>query len=262
MTVLDRIVVDVRRDLEARMTPQSYATMRCNAGTRPAARDFQAALSRAGVALIAEVKKSSPSRGAIRPDVDAVEVAVTYAESAADAISILTEKRYFGGSLDDLSRADATLGRDGPPLLRKDFIVDPYQVYEARAHGADCVLLIAALLSPSDLAHMVQIGRQLGMASLVEAHDEADVAKAVTCGSQIIGINNRDLHTLEVDLATFERLRSRIPSGTLVVAESGVRGRDDVERLARVGADAVLVGEAIMSARDMRAKIGELRCNA
>lgn len=262
MTVLDRILADVRRDLEARMTPHSYDAMRSKAETRPAARDFRAAIGRAGVSLIAEVKKASPSLGPIRPDLDAVEVAMTYAGAGADAISMLTESRYFGGSLDDLSRADETLDRDGPPLLQKDFIVDPYQVYEARAHGADCVLLIAALLCHSKLAHLLQISRELGMASLVETHDEADVARAVACGSHIIGINSRDLHTLEVDLATFERLRSRIPPGTLVVAESGVRGRNDVGRIARVGVDAVLVGEAIMSARDMKAKIGELRCDA
>ncbi len=260
MTVLQNIVAEVRRDLESRMSRCSRAAIEAQALTRSSARDFHAALSGAGVSLIAEVKKASPSRGIIRTDLDAVEVATIYAAAGADAISVLTEERHFGGSLGDLSRVDELLGPDGPPLLRKDFIVDPYQVYEGRACGADCVLLIAALLSRPDLAHLARLCRQLGMASIVEVHDEADLDKALECESRIIGINNRNLHTFEVDLETFSRLRPLVPAGILVVAESGVRKRRDVELLARVGADAVLVGEAIMSAPDIEARIRELRC--
>ncbi len=259
MTVLDRIVADVREDLAFRMAAR-VTTVEADVAARPPARDFHAALGNAGVSLIAEVKRASPSRGPIRPDVDPVDVALTYAASGADAISILTEGRHFGGSLDHLTGISSVLGTDGPPVLQKDFIVDPYQVYEARAHGADCVLLIAALLSQRWLVHMLHLSRELGMASLVEVHDEVETDRAVASGARIVGINNRNLHTLEVDLATFERLRPRIPDGHLVVGESGVRAREDIERLSRIGVDAVLVGEAIMSAPDIGMKVREFRC--
>jgi indole-3-glycerol phosphate synthase len=262
VTVLSGIVAGVQEDLELRKAACPRSAVETAAVRRAPARDFAAALRKEGVSLIAEVKRASPSRGAIRLDVEPVEVARVYAESGADAISVLTERRRFGGSLDYLADIADALGPEGPPVLRKDFIVDPYQVYEARAHGADCVLLIAALLDRSRLTRMLRICRSLGMHALVEVHDEADLDRAVDTGAPIIGVNNRDLRTLEVDLATFERLRPRIPAGRLVVGESGIRGREDVERLAACGVDAVLVGEALMCAPDIGAKVRELRCIA
>ena len=185
-----------------------------------------------------------------------------YADSGADAISVLTEGRQFGGSLNYLADIVEALGPEGPPVLRKDFIVDPYQVYEARTNGADCVLLIAALLDQPQLIDMLQLCQTLGMHCLVETHDEAELDRVVESGAPIIGINNRDLRTLEVNLATFERLRPRIPAGRLVVGESGIRTREDVERLVACGVDAVLVGEALMTAADIGSKVRELRCSA
>ncbi len=260
MTVLDRIVAGVRRDLESRMKARPRAMIEADAADRPPTRDFYAALGGTQLSLIAEVKRSSPSRGAIRMDVDPVDVAVMYATAGVDAISVLTEGRHFGGSLNDLKRISEVLGAGGPPVLRKDFIVDPYQVYEARAYGADCVLLMASLLTQQQLVELLHISRALGMAGLVEAHDAAETERAVESGARIIGINNRNLHTLEVEPATFERLRPHIPAGRLAVAESGVRDREDMARLARLGADAVLVGEVIMSAPDIGVKVREMRC--
>ena len=262
MTVLSDIEAGVREDLEERMAARPRAVVETAARQHDPARDFAAALRGVGVSLIAEVKKSSPSRGVIRADVDPVDVARVYARSGADAISVLTEGRRFGGSPDDLAAVVDALGPLGPPVLRKDFIVDPYQVYEARALGADCVLLIAAILRQPQLTHMLHLSQELGMWCLVEAHDETELDRAVDSGALIIGINNRDLRTLEVDLATFERLRPRVPSERLVVSESGIRRRADVERLAACGVDAVLVGEALMSAADAGAKVKELRCTA
>ena len=262
MTVLSGIVVGVREDLELRKAACPGAAVEAVAVRRAPARDFAAALRREGVSLIAEVKRASPSRGAIRLDVDPVEVARMYADSGADAISVLTEGRQFGGSLEYLADIVDALGPEGPPVLRKDFIVDPYQVYEARANGADCVLLIAALLEQPQLIDMLRLSQTLGMHCLVEVHDEAELDRVVDSGAPIIGINNRDLRTLEVNLATFERLRPRIPAGRLVVGESGIRTREDVERLVACGVDAVLVGEALMTAADIGSKVRELRCTA
>ncbi|MCK5584692.1 indole-3-glycerol phosphate synthase TrpC, partial [Candidatus Bipolaricaulota bacterium] len=207
-----------------------------------------------------ELKKASPSRGVLKHDFDPVSLASLYATHGASAISVLTEPHYFGGSLAILQQVVHALGDNRPPVLRKDFIVDPYQVFEARACGADCLLLIAALLDKSLLVEFLKLSHELGMRCLVEVHDEAELDRALESGAQIIGINNRDLRTFNVNLATFETLRPRIPDGHIVVSESGIRGREDVERLRAVGVDAVLVGEALMIAPDVAAKLGELRC--
>ena len=262
MTVLSGIVAGVREDLQRRKAERPRTLVERAAVSRAPARDFAVALRREGVSLIAEVKRASPSRGVIKADADPVEIARLYAASGADAISVLTEERSFGGSLDCLTNVVDALGPEGPPVLRKDFIVDPYQVYEARAHGADCVLLIVALLGRAQLAQMLHLSQVLGMRCLVEVHGEAELDLALDSGALIIGINNRDLRTLDVDLATFERLRPRVPSDRLVVSESGIRRRDDVERLVACGVDAVLVGEALMSSTDIGAKVRELRCSA
>jgi indole-3-glycerol phosphate synthase len=200
-----------------------------------------------GISLIAEMKRASPSRGPIRPGASVPEVARVYQEAGAAAMSVLTEPHHFGGSLDDLAAARAACDL---PLLRKDFLVDEYQLLEARAAGADAVLLIAAALGQDRLAQLIAVASELGMDALVEVHDEDEVEAAVAAGAEVIGVNNRDLRSLEVDLETSFRLLADIPAGTVVVAESGIRRRGDVARLEEAGVDAILVGEALMDAED------------
>ena len=256
--ILDRIVADTLLELEASkrsLPPEEVERM---AFGRAPARDFASALHGDGISLIAEVKKASPSRGVIRADFDPVEIARTYAANGAAAISVLTERRHFQGSLDYLEDIGEALGEGRLPLLRKDFITDPYQVFEARAHGADAILLIVAILKPQQLGRLLHLSRELGMRCLVEVHDEVELGVALERDAGIIGINNRNLQTFEVDLATTERLRVHVPVGRVVVSESGIAGRADVERLQRCGVDAVLVGEALMSAPDIAARMGEL----
>lgn len=260
--ILDRIVADTLLELEARKRSFPQEDVERLAFDRAPACDFASALRGDGVRLIAEVKKSSPSRGVIRADFDPVQIARTYVANGVAAISVLTEPRHFQGSLDYLEDIGNALGDERPPLLRKDFITDPYQVFESRAHGADAILLIVAILRPQQLGRLLQLSWELGMSCLVEVHDEAELETALASGALIIGVNNRDLRTFNVDLATFERLRPRIPNGHVVVAESGIRGRKDVERLRAAGVDAVLVGEALMTAPDVGAKLRELRCAA
>ena len=260
MTVLSGIVAGVREDLALRKATCPLRVVEMAAANRAPARDFAAALRHEGISLIAEVKRASPSRGTIRAGADPAEIARAYAAAGADAISVLTEERRFGGSLDCLTQVVDALGPEGPPVMRKDFVVDLYQVYEARANGADCVLLIAAILDQSQLADLLCLSRTLGMNCLVEAHDETELERVLESGALIIGINNRDLLTLNVDLATFGRLRPLIPADRLVVSESGVQDRKDIERVGAYGVDAVLVGEALMSSGDIGAKVKELLC--
>ncbi len=232
--------------------------------------DFTAALKGDGVRLIAEVKKASPSRGVICPNFDPIELARTYAQNGASAISVLTEERYFGGSLEHLSAISQEMERLGVggveldqkeriiPVLRKDFIFDPYQVYESRAYGAAALLLIVAILSDSQLAELLALSHELGMKCLVEVHDEAEMERAVMSGAQIIGINNRDLRTFTIDLETTRRLRPLIPQDRIVVSESGIKDRGDVQKLQQWGVDAMLVGEALVAAGDVAEKVREL----
>ncbi len=262
MTRLDEIVKRTRASLPQRKREAPLSGLERTASARPPARDLAVALGGSGVALIAEIKRASPSRGLIRDGFDVVDLARTYAASGAAAISVLTEQDFFHGSLADLAAvADEHVG-DRPALLRKDFIVDPYQVVESRAYGADSLLLIAATLPSDLLGSLLGLSHGLGMRCLVEVHDEADLEVALRCDARVIGINNRDLGSFQVDLATFERLRPLVPAGRLVVAESGIRNRADVERLARCGLDAILVGEALMRAPDAGAKARELLCTA
>jgi indole-3-glycerol phosphate synthase len=219
--------------------------------------DFASVLRGDGIKLIAEVKKASPSRGVIRADFDPVEIAQIYANNGASAISVLTESKYFQGSLNHLRDIKTALGKT-LPLLRKDFIFDPYQVYESRACGADSLLLIVAILAPQPLAELIGLTRQLGMECLVEVHNEAELEIALKSSARIIGVNNRDLSTFTVDINTTRHLRPLIPADRTVVSESGIKDRDDMARLRQWGADAVLVGEALMSAPDIAAKMKEL----
>jgi len=255
---LQQIVADNRADLEARKRDVPLAELQGMASGQSPALDFAAALRGDGISLIAEVKKASPSRGIISHDFNPVEIALTYAGNGAAAISVLTEPRYFQGSLDYLADIKRALGDMRPPLLRKDFIVDPYQVYEARAYGADAILLIVAILTPQSLAELLELGHQVGMKCLVEVHNEAEVEIALASGAGIIGINNRDLNTFAVDLATTGRLRPLIPPDRIVVGESGIKSRKDMEKLKKWGVDAVLVGESLMSAPDIAARMKEL----
>ena len=225
---------------------------------RPLPIDLASALRGKGVKLVAEVKKASPSRGVIRSDFDPVQIAQIYADNGAAAISVLTDAKYFQGSIEHLRDIKKTLGAKRLPLLRKDFLLDSYQVYQSRAYGADGVLLIVAILTPGKLQELLGISRELNMSCLVEVHNEAEVEIALENEAKIIGINNRDLNTFKVDFATSERLRPLIPPDRIVVSESGIKDRSDIEKCRHLGIDAVLVGESLMSAPDIVASMKEL----
>jgi indole-3-glycerol phosphate synthase len=260
--ILDRIVADKRQELERRRQVEPLGILRTRlAQGAPPTRSLAQALRGPSLALIAEVKRASPSRGVLRADLNPQALARTYAGRGAAAISVLTEEEHFQGSLDDLIAVRAVLdgrGEPRPPLLRKDFLFDAYHLYEARAYGADAVLLIAAILNPGLLAKLLALAHRLGLECLVEVHDEPELQRALTADAQIIGINNRDLRTFEVDLALTERLRPLIPADRVVVAESGIHTRADVQRLRALGVNAVLIGEALVTAGDPAAKMREL----
>jgi indole-3-glycerol phosphate synthase len=207
------------------------------------------------VRLIAEVKRASPSKGVLRLDLDAAALAGDYQAAGAAAVSVLTDTHFFQGSLADLRAVRQCVDL---PLLRKDFILEPYQVYKARATGADALLLIVAALDDGALRALYRLTGELGMAALVEVHNEAELARALRIGPRIVGVNNRDLRTFEVHLETTERLRNLVPGDVILVAESGVRSRADVRRLAAAGVDAVLVGEALVRAADPGRQVREM----
>ena len=213
----------------------------------PPARDFAAALRAPGVSIIAEIKRRSPSGGDLRPDLSPAQLAPTYAEAGAAALSVLTDARYFGGSLQDM--VDARKACD-LPVLQKDFVVDEYQLHEARAFGADAVLLIVRALSPLELARLIALADDLGLAALVETHSGDEVRIALEAGAQIVGVNNRDLDTLTTDVSLAPRLRPLVPRECVFVAESGVSTPRQLELLAEAGVDAVLVGESLLRASD------------
>ncbi len=260
MTILDTIFATKLLEVQQRSRITPLAEMRRRAEAAPPALGFRAALHRpagkAALRLIAEIKRASPSRGILSQDFNPLRLATIYRDCGAAAISVLTDEKYFQGSLAILEAVAALPGR--PPLLRKDFLYDPYQVYEARAAGADAVLLIAAYLDPAQLIDLNVLARELGMAALVEVHCEAELDAALVCCPALIGINNRDLHTFTVSLDPCLRLRPSIPAGTVTVAESGIHTRRDVERLEQVGFDAVLVGEKLVTAPDPAAAIRDL----
>lgn len=217
---------------------------------------FEAALAAPGMSFICEVKKASPSKGLIAPDFPYVQIARDYEAAGAAAISCLTEPQWFMGSLDYLREIAQAVHT---PVLRKDFVVDAYQIYEAKGAGAAAVLLICSILTPEKLASFAQLSAELGMAALVEAHNEDEVHRALDCGARIVGVNNRNLGDFSVDFENCLRLRSLVPPEVLFVAESGVNTADDVRALADCGVDAVLVGETLMRAPDKAAKLQELR---
>jgi indole-3-glycerol phosphate synthase len=256
-TILDRIVADKREELAAAMAATPLAQLRRDAESAPRVRSFGATLVGPGVRLIAEVKKASPSRGVLCPNFDPVTLASDYRDGGASAISVLTDEKHFQGSLDHLLAIRNALP-DRPPLLRKDFLFEDYQLYEARTCGADAVLLITAILETAALQSLITLASSLAMDALVEVHDEQELERAIAAGAKIIGVNNRDLRTFDVDLATTERLAPLVPAETIVVAESGVFTRADVRRLEACGVHAVLIGEALVTAPDPQAKIREL----
>jgi indole-3-glycerol phosphate synthase len=252
---LDDIISGVREDLAQRqkLVPLDRLKERCQ-HVDPALNPMPA-LSGTGVAVIAEVKRSSPSKGALAEIADPAALAQDYEAGGAAAISVLTEERRFAGSLEDLVRVRCAVS---VPVLRKDFIVTAYQLFEARAAGADMALLIVAALTDPELVSLVERARSIGLTPLVEVHTADEVKRAVDAGATIIGVNARDLHTLSIEPKTFARLAPQIPDGIVRVAESGVRGPHDVIELARAGADVVLVGEALVTGRDPRLGVADL----
>ncbi|WP_153394726.1 indole-3-glycerol phosphate synthase TrpC [Ornithinicoccus halotolerans] len=257
-TVLDQIVEGVRADLDSRRRSTPVEQLREASLGAPAPRDARRWLApRDTVHVIAEVKRRSPSKGELSPIPDPAALAGSYGAGGASAVSVLTEGRRFGGSLADL---DAVRAAVDVPLLRKDFLVEEYQLWEARAHGADLVLLIVAALEQSRLRDLKQLAEELGMQVLVEVHDEAELERALAVGTWLLGVNARDLRTLEVDPATVERLAAAAPAGEelVLVAESGVQGPQQVRRYAAAGADAVLVGEALVTGGQPQTAVAEL----
>jgi indole-3-glycerol phosphate synthase len=258
VTVLDDINAGVREDMEARQRLVTLAELKERAAAAAPARDAWAALGgpsdRSRLKVIAEIKRRSPSKGDLASIADPASLAVQYADGGAAVISVLTEQRRFNGSLADL---DAVRAAVEIPLLRKDFMIDEYQIWEARAHGADLILLIVASLSDAQLREYGALSRELGMNVLVETHTPGEVERAVAAGARIIGVNVRNLKTLDVDRSVFAELAAGIPAGALVVGESGVRGVDDVRHYAASGANAVLVGEALVSDSTPRERIAE-----
>jgi indole-3-glycerol phosphate synthase len=253
-TILDKIVDVKRREVTA-LLPRAEE-LRARAAARTDFRDFAGALtSHAPVALIAEVKKASPSAGIIQPNFDPVRIAALYEHAGAAAISVLTDREFFQGKLEYLTAVRAAVRL---PVLRKDFIIAELQIHEAVAYGADAVLLIAAILDDTQLREFRAIAEHLRVAALVEIHDEIELDRALTAGASLIGINNRNLATFTVDLATTEKLAARIPSDRLIVAESGLHTRADVERVAKAGARAILVGESLMRNGNIAGKVKEL----
>jgi indole-3-glycerol phosphate synthase len=259
-TILDTIVATKREEVARAKVQRPESVLRSSLSDAPVPRDFLAALS-AGppIRLIAEVKKASPSKGVIRADFDPVAIATTYERHGASCISVLTDEPYFQGHLDYLRQVRAAVDL---PVLRKDFIIDPYQVVEAREAGADAVLLIAECLDDAQLVDLHDAIVELGMTPLVEVHEAANLVRVLFLGAQLVGVNNRDLHTFEVDLGQTLRLREHVPDDVVLVAESGIRSRADVERLEAAGVQAMLVGESLLARPDVGAAVDELLGNA
>ena len=255
MTILDQIVLSKQREVAAAQQRLPLERLLAH-GVVPPVRDFRAALSKGGpIHLIAEIKKASPSAQVIRPQFDPIDIARTYEEHHASCLSVLTDGPFFQGCLDDLSRVHATVKI---PVLRKDFVIDDYQVVEARAAGADAILLIAEILDDALLRHLLDQARELRMSALVEFHDEANLPRVLASGADLVGINNRDLRHFRTDLEHTLRLRDRIPPDVIVVSESGIRTRHDVERLEAAGISAILVGESLLRATDIGLAVDQL----
>ena len=253
--ILQKIVENKREEVARQKEILPLGELRQMLADRPPTRDFEGAIRDRGCAVIAEVKRSSPSKGRIREDFDPVGIAGIYEDNGASAISILTERKFFEGNAAYVPQISSVVGL---PLLRKDFIIDPYQINETRVLGADALLLIARLLEAGELRDFLGLASELGLAALVEVHDAADMEKAVSSGARIVGINNRDLATFRTDLEVSIRLARMVPKGVTVVSESGIDSRGDIEKLMEAGIHAFLVGESLMREKDVGKKLREL----
>jgi indole-3-glycerol phosphate synthase len=249
-TILDEIMAFHRENLPKIKRDVPMENVRAFAQTAPPPLDFYAALKAPGLSLIAECKKASPSKGLMVPDYDAVKLAKQYVEGGARAISVLTDGRHFQGSLADLRDVKEALGNK-VPVLRKDFMFDPYQIYEARAAGADAILLIASVLSDGDVRDLLKLTHKLGMNALVEVHTEEELTRMLALKPRIIGVNNRNLQTFEVDFENTARLRAMIPEDVVVVGESGLKTAVDAHHMFKIGVDAILVGESLVKSKDV-----------
>ncbi len=257
-TILDKILAAKRVEVDRHKRETPLAKLEAQARAAPFPLNLSGALWGDRVRLVAEVKKASPSKGLLAEHYDPVAMATAYADNGAAAISVLTEVDHFQGSLDHLRAVKEAVGPQGVPVLRKDFLYDPYQLFEARACGADAVLLIVAMLSPDQLKEMLAAAQSIWLQALVEVHSEEEMHTALNSGAEIIGINHRDLKTFTMDMGLAARLAPMVPQGRIIVAESGINTAEDVVPLKRAGVHAVLVGEALMTAPDPAAKVREL----
>ncbi|MDH3976675.1 MAG: indole-3-glycerol phosphate synthase TrpC [Deltaproteobacteria bacterium] len=253
-TYLDDIIIYKKQELEERKKKIPYDILKMQLQFVKKPKDFKEALTGDGVKIIAEIKKASPSKGVIRENFDHIEIAEAYEKAGAAAISVLTDSKFFQGDIEYLSQARQVVDI---PLLRKDFIIDEYQVVEARIYGADAVLLIATVLPEDELKYLYELSRSLGMHVLVEVHDKKDLKKALNAGADIIGINNRDLKKFKTDIQTTVELAKIIPNDRIIVSESGINSIDDIKMLREGGADAFLIGEAFMREVDPEVKLRE-----
>ncbi len=254
-----RKIVEVKRDrliLQKEALPMSGLLDLISEVEKPL--NFVGRLMGERVRVIAEVKRASPSKGLFKENLDAGKLARTYAENGAAAVSVLTNEDYFKGSIEDMLDAHSAIYALGVPILRKEFIFDPYQIYEARAFGADAILLIVSMLDGEEIREFMEIARSLWMQCLVEVHDENELATALSCNPEIVGINNRDLHSFETTLEVTERIAPMIPFGTVSVSESGITGKNDLERVRSLGVSAVLVGESLVRSPDPGKALREL----
>jgi len=255
MTILEKIVKAKKEEVVRAKQDTPLETLKQRVGQRRLQRGFKSHLVGNGIRLIGEIKKLSPVVGILRENFDPVDLARVYEREGASALSVLTDERFFGGSLEYLPNLKGIVKL---PLLRKDFIIDPYQLYESAAFESDAVLLIASVLSEETLSEFLDLTSVLGMEALVEVHTEEELGRALAAGAEVIGINNRDLKTFTVDLATTEKLIRNIPKGKIVVSESGIKNRKDVERLEGVCVHAVLIGQAFMESADIEGAIRSL----
>ena len=254
--ILDKIVAKKRKEIAQSRARTPLTSVQQSAEDAPPTKDFLGALRASqGIGLIAEIKKASPSKGLIREDFDPPDIAKTYTAHGASCISILTDETFFQGSLSYLQQVRAVVDT---PLLRKEFILDTYQIYEARAAGADAILLIAEILTATELAHFSDLAQQLGMVALIELYDTDNLPAVLATGTPLIGVNNRDLRTFEVDLGHTVRLRNQIPEDILLVGESGIHSREDALYLQEHGVDAMLVGESLMREKNIGAAVDRL----
>ena len=257
-TYLDKILPQTRDDLNDRMSSQPLNEVKARAKDAEETRSYYDAFSEDRLHLIAEVKRASPSKGDLAPDIDAAELARVYIDNGASALSVLTDRPFFKGSLDDLKAVREVTAESGTPILRKDFVIDEYMIYEARVWGADAILLLVISLSDMQLQDYQGLADELGMAALIETHDELELYRALDIKPRLLGINNRDLRTFETDLNTTHGLAPRVGGSTRVIAESGVSSIEDARSMRAAGADAILVGEALITADDTATKVQEL----